>query len=156
MTDAQSYAEQFGLGPVCQLSYAVRSLDEAMPRFGALFGPFEIKTVDLPDITYRDRKTHAVLKVAFGRSGPLQIEVVEVASGDFPQTEFLARYGEGLHHIAYAIDDLASKVALMRANGFDVAVAGAAGPMRFAYVEAPAFLGASMIELMQLPPDFAA
>jgi catechol 2,3-dioxygenase-like lactoylglutathione lyase family enzyme len=144
-----SMAEKFGLGPIDQVSYAVRDLDEALARYGELFGPFETRQVELDDLIYRGRKARATLKLAFGRSGPIEIELVQPVAGDFPQAEYLGRHGEGLHHVRFLVPDLEAKVALMAPYGFSPVVVGHAAGVSFAYLEAPAFLGDSMVELLQ-------
>jgi methylmalonyl-CoA/ethylmalonyl-CoA epimerase len=149
MSDPSSLSERYGLGPIDQVSYAVRSLEAALPRFGALFGPFTTLRAELDNITYRGRSAQAVLNIAFGRSGPLEIELVEVVSGEAPQAEFLARHGEGLHHVRFVVQDIDEKLALLSDGGFTEVIAGAPPGVRFAYLENPAFLGDTMIELIQ-------
>jgi methylmalonyl-CoA/ethylmalonyl-CoA epimerase len=149
MQSAEQIYEKIGLGPIDQISYAVRDLEQALPRFAALFGPFHALRTEVNDLTFRGRTSKAVLNIAFGRSGPLEIELVEVVSGDFPQAEFLARHGEGLHHVRYLVQDIDAKIAALKSEGFTEVVLGGSGPVRFAYLEAPAFLGDSMIELFQ-------
>ena len=149
MVESGAISDRFGLGQVDQVSYAVRDLDQAVVRYGALFGPFRTASVELDDLVYRGRKSRAALNIAFGNTGPLEIELVQLVSGEFPQGEFLARHGEGLHHIRFVVDDLAAKMALMRPEGFGEVVVGHSGPVSFAYLEAPDFLGDSMIELLQ-------
>jgi methylmalonyl-CoA/ethylmalonyl-CoA epimerase len=144
-----SIAETFGLGGIDQVSYAVRDLDEAARRLDPLFGPFVTAPVDLPDVLCDGRRGPVSLKLGFGRSGALEVELVQVVAGAFPQREFLERRGEGIHHVRFTVDDLDAKVDLMRAGGFSV-VAGADTPQaRFAYLEAPAIIGDSMVELVQ-------
>jgi len=148
MTDPSAIADRFGLGPIDQVSYAVRDMDEAVGRFSALFGPFVVRPATLTGIRYRGRTAGAELLLGFGRSGPLEIELVQVLSGDFPQAEYLARHGEGLHHVRFDVQDIETKLAAMLAAGFTEAVWGENPGVRFAYLEAP-FLGDGMVELLQ-------
>jgi methylmalonyl-CoA/ethylmalonyl-CoA epimerase len=149
MSDLEAVAGRFGLGQIDQVSYAVRGLDEALPRFGLLFGPFTTVDVEIEDLQYRGRKARAALRLGFGRSGPLEVELVQPVSGDFPQVEYLAKHGEGLHHVRFLVEDLESKLELMRPHGFEPAVIGHTPRANFAYLESPAFLGDNMIELLQ-------
>lgn len=142
-------AAQFGLGPIDQVSYAVRDMKAAVQRFDPLFGPFEVKQGKIEDLCYRGRKVRAELVVAFGASGPLEIELVQPLTEGMPQMEFLERHGDGLHHVRFVTDDIAGKTALLKENGYTEVIAGQAPGVRFAYFEAPAFMGDSMIELLQ-------
>lgn len=137
------------LGAIDQVSYAVRNLSEALPRYEQLFGTFTTMTTTLTDIIFRGQKSEAVLNLAFGKSGSIEVELVEPVSGNFPQVEFLAQHGEGLHHVRYAISDLEEKKVLLEEQGYCEVVRGQSPGVRFAYFEAPAFMGDSMVELLQ-------
>jgi len=148
MTDPSTIADRFGLGPIDQVSYAVRDMDEAVGRFSVLFGPFVVRPATLKGIRYRGRAADAELLLGFGQSGSLEIELVQVLSGEFPQGEFLAQHGEGIHHVRFLVDDIEPKLAQMKAEGFTEAVWGENPGVRFAYLEAP-FLGNGMVELLE-------
>lgn len=147
---AGGVAQELGLGPIDQVSFVVRDLAAALPAYEALFGPFEVVETSLAEFTYRGRPagpTH--LKLGFGRSGDLEIELVEVVSGPFPQVEHLQRHGEGLQHVRYKVDDLEPALARMVAAGYAPVIVGHSGRASFAYVEAPEKLGHTMIELIK-------
>jgi hypothetical protein len=149
MAEVKSTAEEFGLGAIDQISYAVQSVGKSLPDYERLFGAFSTRTVELPDLWFRGRKTQAVLTLAFGRSGALEIELVEPVSGDFPQVGFLQQHGEGLHHVRYIVSDLEDKLALMESHGYRVVMRGVSPGVRFSYLEAPSIMGDCMIELLQ-------
>jgi len=151
MTDAASIGGTLGLGPIDQVSYAVRNLDEALPRYAALFGPFRTMSVKLDGLAMRGREVKAELNLGFGRSGDLEVELVEVVSGDFPQTEFLRRHGEGLHHVRFLVEDVPAKIEELTREGYQLVLTGLGGQVLFAYLEAPDFLGGSLIELLRKP-----
>ncbi len=145
----QSVAEEFGLGPIDQVSFVVRDLAAALPAYEALFGAFEVRPAHLETYTYRGRPAGpASLKLAFGRSGDLEIELVEVVSGEFPQVEHLQRHGEGLQHVRYKVEDLDAAQARMVGAGFTPVIEGRSDAVRFSYLEHPDKLGHTMIELL--------
>jgi methylmalonyl-CoA/ethylmalonyl-CoA epimerase len=52
--------------------------------------------------------------------GESRIELLEPVSEDSPVGRFIAKRGEGLHHICYEVADLAAKLAELRARGLRV------------------------------------
>jgi catechol 2,3-dioxygenase-like lactoylglutathione lyase family enzyme len=142
------------LGPIDQVAYVVADLDRALPRYAALYGPFEVATSPLPDCTIRGRTADCVLKLAVNRSGPVEIELIEVVEGETTHSEHLAAHGEGLHHVRFRVDDLDAKLGELEDAGYTTVLQKRFGPtVAFAYLEAPEALGGSVIELLQMPAD---
>jgi methylmalonyl-CoA/ethylmalonyl-CoA epimerase len=52
--------------------------------------------------------------------GGAYVQLVAPLGADTPVGRFLARRGEGLHHVGYAVPDVAAAVADLRAQGFEV------------------------------------
>ena len=146
-----SIEQQFGLGPIDQISFAVRSIDDALPRYTAMFGgPFSVMDVpDLP-VVIGGEPCSTTLRLAFGRTGPsddVEVELVEVVSGDWPTLGWLDQRGEGLHHVRYPVTDLVASRDEMVAAGFEVLLEGAGG--YFAYLASP-LLNGMVVELIRL------
>jgi hypothetical protein len=71
---AAPFAPQFGLGDIDQISFAVRNLEEAVPRYEAMFGgPFT--TMDVPDmdVVVRGKPSVTSLRLGFGQSAGLEV-----------------------------------------------------------------------------------
>lgn len=152
MQTATTNLESLGLGPIDQVAYVVRDLDEAAPRYAAIYGPFEVAVSPLPDCTIRGETASCSLKLGVNRSGPVEIELIEVLEGETPHSEHLARHGEGLHHVRFRVDALDAKLELLTAAGFEPVFYKRFGPtVAFAYVETPKELGSSLIELLEMP-----
>jgi methylmalonyl-CoA/ethylmalonyl-CoA epimerase len=149
--DLGSALESFELGPMDQVSYVVRNIDDALPLYRALFGPFgAVVSSGGLATTFRGHAATPTLKLAFGNCGGIEIELVEPVDGESPHAEHLARHGEGLQHVRFAVDDLDAKQAEMEAAGFVPVFTGAPSPtVKFAYLEHPGLSGYSMIELIQ-------
>lgn len=147
-------AGRFGLGPIDQISFAVEDMAAVLPLYSALFGELTTRRVTLtPDrVTYRGRPASATLLLGFGRTGDVEVELVQVEDGEAPSLEHLRRHGDGLHHVRFPVDDLDAKEAEMAAAGFETILRGTTprGAV-FAYLEAPARFGHSVIELIQQP-----
>ncbi len=105
MTDSKAELALLGLPPIDQLGFVVKSLDEAEARYAALFGPFTRMDVSIRDADYRGRQCDAELALLFGHSGELEIEFIELRSGESPHREFIEAGREGLHHLRYRVDD---------------------------------------------------
>jgi methylmalonyl-CoA/ethylmalonyl-CoA epimerase len=148
-------ATDFGLGPIDQISFAVSSIERAVPAYEALFGGrFTVRDVALqPElVSYRGAPADTALRLAFGETAGIEIELVEVLRGPAPARDHLDQHGEGLHHVRFSVVDLAEKTERLEAAGFTVVFGGTTprGSL-FAYLEAPAAYGHTVLELIQQP-----
>jgi methylmalonyl-CoA/ethylmalonyl-CoA epimerase len=58
------------------------------------------------------------VKTAFLQSGPNKIELLEATAGDSPIAKFLTKKGEGMHHIAFEVDDIRAEMKRLKSEGF--------------------------------------
>ncbi len=149
----ESLAAELGLPPIDQVGYVVRDLDAALRTFGPIFGPFQLMETPLEGTNYRGRSSDVTLKMAFGRSGSLEIELIEWVSGDSPHKEALDAGGEGVHHVRFKVDDLATYRARLEEKGFSVVWSHGfpEADIAWAYLEGPAERGGALVELYQNP-----
>ena len=144
-------AGRLGLGPIDQVSYVVEDLESALERYEPLFGPFQLADSPLEGCTYRGRAVDCRLRLAINRSGPLEIELIQVLEGEAPHSEHLRAHGEGLHHVRFRVKDLDGKLELLASEGFDTIFYKRFAPgLAFAYVETPEAIGRSVIELLEM------
>ena len=54
------------------------------------------------------------------RVGPSRIELLAPLGADTPIGRFLARRGPGLHHAAFAVDDVAGELERLKADGVEL------------------------------------
>jgi methylmalonyl-CoA/ethylmalonyl-CoA epimerase len=87
------------------IGIAVESLEKAIPYFETLLGSkcYAIETV-------ADQK----VKTAFFKVGETKIELLETMDPEGPIGKFLEKKGQGIHHIAFAVDNVDN--ALMEAE----------------------------------------
>jgi len=78
------------------LGIAVKSLDESIPYYEELLGT---KCYSIEDV--KDQK----VRTAFFRIGQTKIELLESTDPEGPIGKFLEKKGEGIHHIAFAVDN---------------------------------------------------
>lgn len=58
------------------------------------------------------------VKTSFFKSGPNKVELLEAITTDSPIAKFLEKRGEGIHHIAFAVDDIISEIERLKNEGF--------------------------------------
>ena len=79
------------------IGIAVKSLDEAIPFYEQVLG---LKCYAIEEV--EDQK----VKTAFFKVGQTKVELLESTDPEGPIGKFIANRGEGLHHIADAVDNL--------------------------------------------------
>ena len=82
------------------IGIAVESLDEAIPFYEKTFG---LKCYSVEEV--KDQK----VKTAFFKVGQTKIELLESTDPEGPIGKFLEKKGQGLHHIAFAVEGSAGK-----------------------------------------------
>jgi methylmalonyl-CoA/ethylmalonyl-CoA epimerase len=90
------------------LGIAVRSIQDSLAFYRDALG-LKISGRE----TIEDQGVHVVLL----QVGESRIELLEPVSGDTAVGRFIAKRGEGLHHISYEVEDLASKLDELRSRG---------------------------------------
>jgi methylmalonyl-CoA/ethylmalonyl-CoA epimerase len=55
---------------------------------------------------------------AFLQSGPNKIELLEATSADSPIAKFITKSGEGMHHIAFEVDNIKAEMERLKKEGF--------------------------------------
>jgi methylmalonyl-CoA epimerase len=98
---------------------------------------------------------HERVRVAMVPVGETRIELLEATAQDSAIGRFLAKRGEGLHHVALRVDDLAGTVEKLKAEGTrfisDEIKVGAGGHL-YVFVH-PSSAGGVLLELCEDPPQ---
>ena len=99
------------LNKIEHLGIAVRSLEEGNALYTKLLGvpPYKEEAVESEGV-----------RTSFFKAGPNKIELLEAANPDSPIAKFIEKRGEGLHHIAYAVDDIRAEMQRLAAAGFQL------------------------------------
>ncbi len=127
---------------VNHIGIAVRSLQERVPLYRAMglepSGGEEIIS--------------EMVRVAFFPAGETRIELLEPTTPESPIARFLAKRGEGLHHICLEVDDIRATMAELSAQGFrllsEEPKAGAHGS-QVCFIH-PASVGGVLVELCEV------
>ena len=75
---------------------------------------------DVLGLTLEGTETVEAQKVttAFLPVGESEVELLESTSEDGPVAKYIEKKGEGMHHVAFAVQDLASEILRLKAEGF--------------------------------------
>lgn len=142
--------QHLNLPPADQIGFVVRDLEASMARYEPLFGPFHTMDGSVAAATFRGETKDVELKIAFGQSGDLQIELIEWVSGESPHSEFIRAGREGMHHVRFHVDDCDAAVRQAEGIGYETFWYKALGEdIRFAYLERPG--DPLIIEFLQMP-----
>ena len=91
------------------LGIAVKSLDEAIPYYENILG---MKCYSIEEVA--DQK----VKTAFFKVGQTKLELLEPTSDESPIAKFIEKRGEGIHPLAFAVEDgVANALAEMEGKG---------------------------------------
>ena len=58
------------------------------------------------------------VNTAFFKTGENKIELLTATSAESPIAKFLENKGEGIHHIAFEVDDIVAEMSRLKAEGF--------------------------------------
>jgi len=93
---------------ISHLGLAVKDLDAAIQLYEQVFG----LKVAHRWVAEADR-----MEAASFRVGNLEIELMQPLADDSPVGKFIAKRGEGIHHIAYRVEDVADALHKAREAG---------------------------------------
>lgn len=91
------------------IGIAVSSLEEAIPRFEKLLATPCYKTE-----TVESEHVHT----AFFQKGDTKIELLESSDPDGVIARYISKKGEGMHHIAFAVEDIRAEMQRLKDEGF--------------------------------------
>lgn len=91
------------------IGIAVKDLAVSNELFGKLFGEPHYKTESVAS---------EGVNTSFFQVGPNKIELLEATNPDSPISKFIAKRGEGIHHIAYDVADIRAEMKRLEAEGF--------------------------------------
>ena len=90
---------------------AVTDLEESIRIYRAAFGA---------ELVHRAVNEKEGLEAAFLSSGSGEVELMRPTRDDSPVGKFVAKRGPGLHHVAYAVDDIEEALKQARAAGLEL------------------------------------
>ncbi|MEQ9414965.1 MAG: methylmalonyl-CoA epimerase [Cyclobacteriaceae bacterium] len=93
------------------IGIAVKNMEESNRLFSKLLGkePYKIEEVASEGV-----------KTSFFDVGGVKIELLEATNAESPIAKFIEKKGEGVHHLAFAVDDIKKSIAAKVEEGFTV------------------------------------
>ena len=91
------------------IGIAVKNMEASNALFESLLGKGPYKT---------ELVLSEGVKTSFFNTGPNKIELLEAQSEDSPIAKFIEKKGEGIHHIAFAVDDIEKEIERLKGLGF--------------------------------------
>ena len=91
------------------IGIAVKDLETSNKVFAALFGKAHYKTEFV--------ESEQVM-TSFFKSDPNKIELLQATDKNSPIAKFIEKKGEGIHHIAFAVDDIENEIKRLTKEGF--------------------------------------
>jgi methylmalonyl-CoA/ethylmalonyl-CoA epimerase len=142
-----------GANVICQVCLIVRDIERSIEAYSRIFGlpEPECTVTDGPEIAhtrYRGGPTDARAKLAFFDMGQVTLELIEPIGGPSTWQEFLDQRGEGVHHIAFFVEDTDRTVAFLERNDIAVIQQGDYTGGRYTYVDSVSDLGV-ILELLE-------
>lgn len=93
------------------IGIAVKDLEASNRLFASLFGTLHYKIEEV---------VSEGVKTSFFKSGPNKIELLEATNPESPIAKFIEKKGEGIHHIAFAVQDIFAEIERLKSEGFVV------------------------------------
>jgi methylmalonyl-CoA/ethylmalonyl-CoA epimerase len=91
------------------IGIAVKDIESAGQLFEKLLNTsiYKVETVESEGV-----------KTAFLQTGPNKIELLEATRADSPISKFIEKRGEGIHHIAFDVEDIEAEMKRLKQEGF--------------------------------------
>lgn len=93
------------------IGIAVKDLKISNDIFATLFGTphYKMETVESEGVN-----------TSFFKTGPNKIELLEATNPESPIAKFIEKKGEGIHHIAFAVENIEDEIERLTNEGFVV------------------------------------
>jgi methylmalonyl-CoA/ethylmalonyl-CoA epimerase len=91
------------------IGIAVKNMDDANVLFGKLLG--------VPSYKMESVESEGVL-TSFFQTGTNKIELLMATTPESPIAKFLEKKGEGIHHIAFDVEDIHAEISRLKQEGF--------------------------------------
>ena len=129
-----------GNNVITQIGILVHDVEKVSEAYAKFFGvekptPFWTDVQELAQTEFNGEPSPARAKLAFFDMGSLQLELIEPDQHPSTWRNHLNEHGEGPHHIAFIIDGMKEKVALMESRNMPLVQKGEYTGGRYAYMD---------------------
>ena len=149
--------EKLDSNVVMQIGIIVKDAAKTARHYAEVFGipvpaVVEIANDSFANTIYRGKPSGATGKAAFFDLGPVQMELIEPIGGPSTWEEFLRTKGEGIHHIAFKVQEMPAAVAFLKSKGMECVQDGGWDGGQYAYIDSSAQLG-TILELLHFDKE---
>jgi methylmalonyl-CoA/ethylmalonyl-CoA epimerase len=136
----------------------VKDLKAAIDCYSDAYGlgPFEVFEFATAKHWVNGKLTPIRLNIASYQWGPIELELLEWVEGDVPHKWFLEEKGEGVHHLAFQVDNYDEWLNYLKDKGVEVLcnveIDLGTGTRRAAYVKSDR-IGGVVFELQEKPAE---
>lgn len=125
---------------ITQIGIIVKDIEKTSQAYADFLGVEKppanwTDTVEKAETEYYGEPSPARAKLAFFDMGSLQLELIEPDEHPSTWRDHLDEHGEGVHHIAFVVEDMKGTVKKMKANGMPLIQKGEYTGGRYAYMD---------------------
>ena len=93
------------------IGIAVKNLDEANKIYEQILGtpPYKMETINSEGV-----------RTSFFETGESKVELLQATKDESAIAKFIARKGEGIHHIAFAVKDIHKEIKRLKEDGYTI------------------------------------
>ncbi len=93
------------------IGIAVKDLEKSNELFRILFNqaPYKIEAVESEGV-----------RTSFFQSGESKIELLEATNDESAIAKFIAKKGEGIHHLAFEVNNIEEEIERLKGEGFEL------------------------------------
>jgi len=97
------------LNNIEHIGIAVKNAEESIKLFNALFNttPYKEEAVVSENV-----------KTVFYKTGETKVELLQATNDDSAIAKFIEKKGEGIHHMAFAVNDIYAEITRLKSEGF--------------------------------------
>jgi len=138
---------------IWQLAIIVKDIEKTVENYAKIFGInvpqiFDSALEENSFMGYNGNEIKPHYKMAFIKMGLLQLELIEPSEEPSSWRDFLNSHGDGIHHVAFNVNDVDSCINLFGSQGMPLLQEGIFDGGSYHYIDAQEKLGL-VVELSQ-------
>jgi len=143
---------------VRQVAVVVRDCYESVKRYADEYGIgpwrfYEFNPDTVEDMQVGGKPQPHAMRLAVAYIGDIEFELIEPLDDKSIYADFLKSHGEGLHHIAFEVEDYDKTINFLKTKGLKVLQQGNWHGCKYSYIDTTKDLGL-IAEIYKTPVDF--
>lgn len=143
---------------VLQVAVVVKDCDASVKMYADKYGIgpwsiYEFNPATVENMIIDGQRQDYAMRLALADIGGVQFELIEPKDDKSIYAKFLAEHGEGLHHVAFGVDNYDQAMVFFRGQGHDILQGGTWHDFTYTYLTTQQDL-AVIAEIYNPPPGF--